>query len=677
MAREDGASPVDRRKAIPILILAGLCVYANSFTKAFMFDDVYWISGSRPIAHLGQYLLDMRSRPVVAVTLWLNYRLGGLNVTGYHAVNLAAHIGAALLLFGIVRRTLLLGQWNGRFQQSAPWLALAVALIWMVHPLQTESVTYVIQRCESLMGFFYLLTLYCVLRSADTPSGRLLWSVAAVTACALGMGCKEVMVTAPVVVLLYDRTFLAGSFRQLLRQRWGLYAGLGATWAVLVQGWISTDPSRGNAGLGLKGITPLHYAMTQPGVILHYLKLSFWPLSLCLYDPDWPVTTTLTAFLPPALVVALLLAVTAWGLLRRSWLGFLGAWFFLILAPTSSIMPIAHPVFEHRMYLSLAAVVVLVVLGGHAALEQLARRAGGHERLRTVLGAGLVLVLASGLGLLTLRRNEDYRSALAMWSDVVRKRPGASLRHALLANAYLDEGEIDPAMQQAQEALRIRPGDRDSLVYLGVCLWHKGEFKEAIALYRRALENWPAGKGAYRDVVDVNLGLALLDQGEVAQAVQQFHEAVQLEPKRAKYHRHLALALSRLGRRAEAVAEYRESLELEPGWPEQLSKQAREVALATEGERPPNAVNEAIVLAEEANEATRYQNADMLDTLAIAYAEAGRFVEAAATARTALARLEDSDGDKAERIRLRLRLYQRHQPFREDTVRAVRAAAGR
>jgi Flp pilus assembly protein TadD len=678
MATENAASPVDWRKAIPLLVLVGMCAYANSFTKAFVLDDVYWISDRAANSSLGWYLEHMCTRPVIGVTLWLNQRLGGLNPTGYHAFNLAIHIGAALCLFGIVRRTLLLGRWNGRFLQSAPWLALAVALIWMVHPLQTASVTYVIQRCESLMGFFYLLTLYCVLRSADTPSRRLGWSVAAVAACAVGMGCKEVMVTAPVVVLLYDRQFLAGSFRQALRQRWGLYAGLAATWPVLAAGqFLAPRQTVESAGFGFKGITPLHYAMTQPGVILHYLKLSFWPFSLCLFDQDWPITRTLTAFLPPALVVAALLAGTVWGLLRGSWLGFLGAWFFLILAPTSSIMPIAAPVFEHRMYLSLAAVVVLVVLGGHAVLEQLARRGGGHKRPATVLGTGLVVVLVAGLSLLTLRRNEDYRSEVTMWTDVVHKRPGSHWGHAILANAYLNESDIDLAMQHAREALRLQPGDLGSRIYLGLCLWQEGKVKEAIAEYRRALELEPAGKGVYRGVVDLDLGLALLHHGEVEEAVQKFQEAVRLEPEREQYHRHLALALSRLGRTAEADAEYRESQRLDPGWPRQVNEQARTAALADEGERPPGALKDTILLAEEVNQATRYQNADMLDTLAIAYAEAGRFEEAAATARKALDRLADSDPEKANRFRLRLRLYERRQPFREDTVRAAEAARGR
>jgi Flp pilus assembly protein TadD len=660
----------DGRKAVPLIILVGLAVYASSFTKVFVLDDVYWILDSLTIAQPGRYLREMASRPVVALTLLLNHRLGGVNVAGYHLVNLAVHIGAALALFGIVRRTLLLGRWNGRFEQSAPWLALAVALIWMVHPLQTESVTYVIQRCESLMGLFYLLTLYCVIRSVDTPSGRHAWSLAAVGACVLGMGCKEVMVTAPLVVLLYDRTFLAGSFRQLLRQRWGLYAGLAATWAVVVACQLTALSPEETAGFGFKAISPLHYAMTQPGVILHYLRLSVWPIPLCLDYADWPVTTTLTAFFLPGIAVAVLLGGTALGLLRGSWLGFLGAWFFLILAPTSSIMPIADVVFEHRMYLPLAAVVVLGVIGCDAGLRWLARRAHGPERLRAVLGMGLVLVLVAFLGVLTLRRNEVYRSSVAVWSDVVSQRPDNPRAHANLSAAYERAGNLDSALDHAREAVRMAPSHQNALINVGVCLRQMGQVKEAVAQYERALELRKAPA-----VLWSNLGIALLDEGDLDKAARSFREAVNSQPERAEYHYRLARILSRLGRREEAEVEYREGLRLDPGWPQQAIEGARDLALE-EGLLPAAALKDAVYFAEEANEATGYRNADMADTLAIAYAAAGRFQEAAAAARKALDLIGGDDPEKAQRMRLRLRLYERHQPFREDTVGALEAAEG-
>ncbi len=269
--------------ALAILVLGAL-TYSNSLRGVFVFDDKSEIEENPAIRHLWPLGPILRGpRPVVDLTFALNYSLGRLHVTGYHLVNLAIHLLAALALFGIVRRTLRLPALAGRFDEAAASvLAFCAALIWMVHPLQTGAVTYIVQRAESLMGLFYLLTLYALIRAATsetaTPLDRenakarkteepdgpgsvarkasaisrraqhaarsgsggqnsvassfafsrfrgqtsvVVWSVAAVAACALGMGCKEVMVTAPAALLLYDRAFIAGSFREALRRRWG------------------------------------------------------------------------------------------------------------------------------------------------------------------------------------------------------------------------------------------------------------------------------------------------------------------------------------------------------------------------------------------------------------------------------------------------------------------------
>ena len=184
--------------------------------------------------------LTVSGRPLLNLTLAVNYALGGLNPWGYHAINLAIHILAALTLFGVLRRTLAVwgvgcgvrgeeshdtARSTSRTPHPTPhtFLAFAIALLWAVHPLQTELVTYIVQRAESLCGLFYLLTLYCFIRGASRPPspGRRtsLWYLAAVVFCFLGIATKEVMVTAPVMVFLYDRTFFASSFRQSLRQR--------------------------------------------------------------------------------------------------------------------------------------------------------------------------------------------------------------------------------------------------------------------------------------------------------------------------------------------------------------------------------------------------------------------------------------------------------------------------
>src|ERR1043166_2069224 len=277
------------QKLIPLILVgAGLMAYHNSFSGPFIFDDLAAIQNNDHIRRLWPLSRVLTApaqttaagRPVVCLSLALNYAAGRLNVWGYHAVNLAIHIAAALVLYGILRRTLMTEALRADYGEDAPWLAMAAALVWMLHPLQTSCVTYVIHRAESLMGLFYLVTLYCVIRGADSlkPSG---WYTGAVVASALGMATKETMVTAPLVVLLYDRIYLGGSFREIGLKRWPLYAGLAMTWAelgVLVSGRVRTE----SVGFGFENVTFADYARTQCEVIIHYVRLAFWPRPLVL-----------------------------------------------------------------------------------------------------------------------------------------------------------------------------------------------------------------------------------------------------------------------------------------------------------------------------------------------------------------------------------------------------------
>jgi tetratricopeptide (TPR) repeat protein len=546
---------------LPILvIIVGTIAYLSSFSGTFVFDDNPHIIQNSRIRSLWPpwRILDSR-RPMVCLSLAVNYTIGGLeDLWSYHVFNLAIHILAALTLLGIIRRTLMSRTWARLPAQSAPWIALATVLIWVVHPLQTQCVTYIIQRSESMMGLFYLLTLYCVIRGVDSPHRRL-WYAAAIVACALGMGSKAVMVTAPLVVLLYDWVFISKSMGQVLRLRWGLYLGLAATWSVLfasglIKG-VFNPPSYASAtvGLGFKGISPLEYLATQPGVLLHYLRLAVWPHPLCL-DYAWPVARTAWALIPPALIMSVLLAATAWALLRKLWWGFLGAWFFLILAPTSSVMPIRDPIYEHRMYLSLAAIVILAVIAGHMFLGRVVHRVS----IRRFLTAGLTLAIVAVLSYGTYRRNRAYESPLAMWSDVVAKRPGNVRAHYNLGRNLARQGRLDEAVEAYRETVRLEPTHYYAYNNLGTSLVKQEKLDEAIKAFRRSRQISPSFAEAH-----FNLGTCLLRQRKLDEAVDAFREALRHDPGSASAHYNLGVALQNQGRLDEAIKEYRETLRLE------------------------------------------------------------------------------------------------------------------
>ena len=539
--------------ACGLIVLAALIAYGNTFSVPFVLDDRDAITDNPTIRHLwpiGPVLsppgggITVSGRPLVNLTLAVNYALGGTAVWGYHAFNLGVHILAGLTLFGIVRRTLTLQPaLRKRFGAAALPLGLAVALLWVLHPLQTESVTYIAQRAESLMGLFYLLTLYCFIRGTELGAGR--WQVLAVVACVLGMATKEVMVSAPLMVLLYDRTFVAGTFAGAWRQRWRVYAGLGGSWLLLAY-VVAHAGVLGSEWAGFNAkVTGGSYALTQLWAIPHYLWLTVWPHSL-VFDYGTVVKSGARQVLAPALVVALVVGGTVVSLWRWPVIGFLGCWFLGILAPTSSVLVLTgQTVAEHRMYLALVAVVALLVLGVY----------GWVGRWSLVLWLAVAVVT----GLVTLRRNEDYRSAEALWRDTVTKQADNWRAHNNLGNALGRKGQLDEAIGQFQEAIRLKHDYAHAHYNLGNALAKKGQLDEAIRQFQEAIRLQPDTALAH-----YTLGNALREKGRIDEAISQYQQAIRLQPDYADAHYHLGNALHEKGQLDEAIRHYQAAIRLQP-----------------------------------------------------------------------------------------------------------------
>ncbi len=329
--------------AAGLIVAAGLLAYCNSFGGPFIFDDKPSICENPSIRELWSALggsirpgATVAGRPILSLSLAINYQISELEVWSYHLVNLAIHILAGLVLFGVVRRTLLSKGLQERFGQVSWSLALVCALIWLVHPLQTESVTYIVQRAESLMGLFYLLSLYCAIRGFSSNKSRW-WYAGAITACALGVGTKEVAATAPVMILLYDRIFVSRSFKEVFARRRGLYVGLAGTW-VLFGALAWTAPRGTSVGFDAPHLTAWRYGIIQCKVIvLYYLKLAFWPRGLVL-DYGWPITKTIWEAWFYVVVIVGLLAGTVVAIRKRPRLGFLGVIITFSLVRNTSVV---------------------------------------------------------------------------------------------------------------------------------------------------------------------------------------------------------------------------------------------------------------------------------------------------------------------------------------------------
>ena len=539
--------------ASALIVVALGAAYANSLTGEFVFDDATSIPENPTIRHLWPLSgalapprgtgATVEGRPVLNLSFAVNFALGGTAVRGYHVANLAIHALACLVLFGVIRRTL---EGSGRFPgRDALPVACVCALIFGLHPLQTESVSYIVQRAESLMGLLFLVSLYGTIRAAGShrPSAWMALSIAAAWLCA---GTKEVAVVLPIVVFLYDRTFLAGSFAGAWRKRRWLYAGLSAGWLILALLALSTGDRSGTIG-PRSGVAPWDYALCQSRAVFHYLRLCFWPAPLILdYGSD---LVPFGQALPWVVAVLAVLAATAWALVKRPAAGFLGAWFFLILAPTSSFMGGARQMLaEHRMYLPLAAVAAGTVLLLHRLLGRKAIALGG--------------IIAAALAVATSVRNEALHDNLSLYTDTVRHRPGNAWAHYNLALSLERAGRAHDALAQYGEALRLKPDYPDAHNNLGLLLaGMPGGQAEALAHYEAALRLKPDYFEAHNNLANLLAGTP----GGQAEALAHYEAALRLKPEDADVHNNLANVLAGMpGRRADALAHYEAALRLSP-----------------------------------------------------------------------------------------------------------------
>jgi tetratricopeptide (TPR) repeat protein len=676
------------------LVLATLLCYANSLDGPFLFDD---LGLDNPLTFL--------TRRVVWYSFELNRALSGSATWSFHAFNVLVHALAGLFLFGLVRRTLDVVR-GAACSAANAWVAWAVALLWLIHPLQTESVAYISQRAESMAGLFTLALFYGFVRAA-TGSPALPWTLFALASFALGMATKEIVAVVPLLVLLYDRQFLAGGFLQALRLRPRFHAALALAWlglfVVLTERQVrqAYSPAEANSLVGVGvSFTPLEYARTQPAVLLHYLRLSLWPHPLCL-DYAWPAARAWSEYVPQTLALAALGSGTLVALVRASWIGFAGAWFFVILAPTSSFVPIEDAAFEHRMYLSLAAIVLLAVL----LVERLCHALAPG---RALLPGALLLLSAGAAATLTVRRNQDYRSSRRMWETVVARAPHNPRGYEGLGWSLVDEGRPAEAVPMFQRAIALEPTPSR---YLNLGLAYAQSDQPELAVesfepiqasfpadskpgqslkraclrleehYRRELQREPGAAQAH-----YGLGNVLRLQARTEDALRAYAEALRLEPGLTEAHTNLALGLFELGRRDEAFAHFSRAVELAPGGAEEhyhlgrwflaaggfdeAAAQFREAArldaklasprdalaraLLTRSGAGVEEKREALHLAEEAA-ALEPENPEILETLGAAQAAVGDAVHAAQTLERALRTLPSwRVGPLRDRLQARL-----------------------
>ena len=554
------------KRYLPVvaLLLAGIIVYWNGFNGDFVFDDISEIRDNPSIRvlwppHIPMFKAsELPTRPIPYYSFALNYAVHGAELFGYHVVNLCIHLVNALLIFLLIHATLSLASTPESLRSNATAIAFSSAAMWVVHPLNTEAVTYIYQRIESLMTMFFLSTFYLFIRS-EGSSKRSIWLTGSVATAAIGMGCKEVMVVVPVVIALYEYAFLRRNIRDLIRVHWKYYTALIATWSLLFASmWIQIDK------YGNTTHSAWQHLITQPQVILHYLRLSFLPFGQSI-DLGWRPNEDFLSGQPEFTI--LLIAVFAVFCLYAAYprAMFLPCLFFIVLSPTSSFVPVADLADEYRMYLPLAAVTTGLSTGLVGSLLAFERyRRGVAVSTAPMVFWLLVSLGCLALGLKTVQRNVLYQDKLTLWMDTVEQSPMNPRAHTMLAVVCLERTLPEKALWHSMAALSLQPDYPFAELNAGLSLLEMGRPREASTHFRRVIEQNDASSICR---AENNLGLALLKLNQREEAITHFRRAIDLNEDFANAYLNLGNAL-RQQSEADAIEMYRKAIEVNPEYSE-------------------------------------------------------------------------------------------------------------
>lgn len=509
-----------------LLVTAGAFTYARSLDTPFIFDDYAAIIHNPTIKQVWPLSVPLNpgndrpttQRYLVNLSFAANYAFGEYDTRGYHVFNLACHLVSSLLLFALLQCVLRTPRLSESYGVAAMPLAFCIALIWVAHPLHTETVVYLTQRTELMGGLFLLMTMLFGLFAWQSKHSAA-WTIAAIVAALVGICCKQIVAVAPLLMIVFDRTVLADSFKSALRKRWPLYAGLTLTWVVLA--FAMATSKNENVG-ATEQVTHLKYLFTQAGVLIFYLRQSVWPTGLSIVH-YWPVASDIRDAMIPGLPIAIMLLATTIAIARGRPIGFLGAWFFLILAPSSSILPIPTEIAaERRMYLPLITVVVLVVL----VVYPLMRR----SKIPVLV---MSIVIAGVLAATSIHRIKDYSTEFTIWEAALDVDPENPQAHLNLGTLLVQEQRHKEAAIHYRRSIYIRP---TALAYhnLGLTLGKLGRPLEAIEQYHESLKLEPSSGKVWGD-----LGAAQARSGKMKQALESLQRAVAIDPDNANAHANL------------------------------------------------------------------------------------------------------------------------------------------
>jgi Flp pilus assembly protein TadD len=590
------------KKYFVLFLIALLCflVYSNTFNVPFQFDDNAYVVNNPLIRTFHYFLapfdvaeLDKLSpvnfpsvlryafmtRILGYLSLAVNYKFNGLDVIGYHVVNLLFHIMNGLLVYFILESIIKGFSTGNSAHEKASALIKGippvVAIIFVTHPIQTHAVTYITSRFVLMASFFFLLSLLLYIRSVHSGSSAWRYSLYtfAIISAVAAMLCKEFTFTLPVIIVLFDMIFMQGDLRDRIRRvaiisltifiipvlvfiQQGSFGALDSTMRTIT----AADVSK---------ISRLDYLLTQFRVIVTYLRLLIFPVNQNL-DYDVPVYHTLLS--PPVFMSFLLLATIfflAAFLLYRSikatqpssfnplyrFISFGIIWFFITLSVESSVLPLGELIAEYRLYLPSIGFILALTSGLVLLLNNLVPT----PKKAAIIFAVFVCTAVIALSTASYVRNGVWKTEITLWDDTARKSPNKLRPRQNLGTYYQMAGRLEEARNELLIALKLNPGNFEVHNNLGIVLRKLRDYEGAIREYSAALKLMPSDPMAR-----YNMGNIYLAMGRYDEALREYTECLKIIPEYDELHNNLGIIYQKTGRFKEAAARYQEALRLNP-----------------------------------------------------------------------------------------------------------------
>jgi len=534
----------------------GILVYSNSFLCSFHFDDGSNITQNpaiRNIYNLPDIWNFYHSRFLAYLSLAFNYHFNGLDVFGYHLFNLAVHLISAILVWWLTLLTLSTpAMKSNKITWHANIISFFAGLVFVSHPIQTEAVTYIWERCASMTALFYLASLCFYIYSRLQPS-KLYYFLSLIMAFA-AMFTKENAVTLPLMVLSYEFTFLK--------------TGRGLDWryvlpfmpilfivpvTLLFSKTQTFQALHGDLRVLGGGMTPMHYLLTQFRAMFTYIRLVFLPVNQN-FDYDYPIFKSF--FELPVFTSFLLLMIIFYGtkqlFLKYRLVSFSIFWFFLtLIVPESSFWAMGDVMLEHRLYLPLAGYCIFLVSSVYYLV--------GKDSIKT-MAVILSLVIACN-SVLTYQRNKVWKDDDTFWNDAVKKSPHKARPYNNLGSVYYNQGNFTQAITELNKAIAIDPDYAEAYYNRGLNYYKQGNLTQALSDCNKAIEINPKYAQSYN-----NRGLVYSQQGNFVQAISDYNKAIEINPKYAQSYNNRGLIYDQHDNFTQAISDYNKAIETKPDY---------------------------------------------------------------------------------------------------------------